>query len=161
MIDHVIQIISAALGTLGFALLFSVNRRHLPLITLGGALSWAVYLIAWEQGAGVFLSTLISAALICLWSEWMARLRKAPANIFLLTGIVPLLPGSALYYSMEAIVNKNISQLVRKGAETGYVAVGIALGILLGSELFRLYLSVRSHRRRAVEKKMAAQKKEN
>ncbi len=157
MTEHIIQIISAALGTLGFALLFSVNRRHLPLIFLGGALSWLVYLMAWEQGAGVFLSTLISAALICLWSEWMARLRKAPANIFLLTGIVPLLPGSALYYTMEAIVSKNVSQLVRKGAETGYVAVGIAVGIVIGSELFRLYLSIRSHRRRAIQEKMQNQ----
>ena len=156
--EHVTQIIAAALGTLGFAFLFSVAPRHLPLVTLGGALSWTFYLIAWEQGASVFVSTLISAALICLWSEGMARLRKAPANIFLLTGIVPLLPGGALYYTMEAIVSKNMSQIVRKGAETGSIAVGIAVGIIIGSELFRLYLSVRSHRRRVMEEKMRNQK---
>lgn len=159
--EHIIQIISAAMGTLGFALLFQVNRRHLPLIFLGGALSWLFYLIAWEQGAGVFVSTLISAALICLWAEWMARVRKAPANIFLLTGIVPLLPGSALYYTMEGIVSKNMSQIVRKGAETGYIAVGIAAGIIIGSELFRLYLSIRSRRRRVMEEKLAAHQREN
>ena len=156
--EHVTQIIAAALGTLGFAFLFSVAPRHLPLVTLGGALSWTFYLIAWEQGASVFVSTLVSAALICLWSEGMARLRKAPANIFLLTGIVPLLPGGALYYTMEAIVSKNMSQIVRKGAETGSIAVGIAVGIIIGSELFRLYLSVRSHRRRVMEEKMRNQK---
>ena len=156
--EHVVQIIAAALGTLGFAFLFSVAPRHLPLFTLGGALSWTFYLIAWEQGASVFVSTLISAALICLWSEGMARLRKAPANIFLLTGIVPLLPGGALYYTMEAIVSKNMSQIVRKGAETGSIAVGIAVGIIIGSELFRLYLSIRSHRRRVMEEKMRSQK---
>jgi len=155
--EHVTQIIAAALGTLGFAFLFSVAPRHLPLVTLGGALSWTFYLIAWEQGASVFVSTLISAALICLWSEGMARLRKAPANIFLLTGIVPLLPGGALYYTMEAIVSKNMSQIVRKGAETGSIAVGIAVGIIIGSELFRLYLSVRSHRRRVMEEKIRSQ----
>ena len=156
--EHVTQIIAAALGTLGFAFLFSVAPRHLPLVTLGGALSWTFYLIAWEQGASVFVSTLVSAALICLWSEGMARLRKAPANIFLLTGIVPLLPGGALYYTMEAIVSKNMSQIVRKGAETGSIAVGIAVGIIIGSELFRLYLSIRSHRRRVMEEKMRSQK---
>ena len=161
MSEHIIQIIAAGFGTAGFALFFSVNRRHLLLASLGGALSWLFYLVAWEQGAGVFLSTLISAALICLWSEGMARIRKAPANIFLLTGIVPLLPGSALYYTMEGLVSKNMSQIVRKGAETGYIAVGIAAGIIIGSELFRLYLSARSHRRRAIEKKMAAQQGEN
>lgn len=159
--EHVVQILAAALGTLGFALLFSVNRRHLPLVTLGGALSWIFYLFAWEQGASVFVSTLISAALVCLWSEWMARLRKAPANIFLLTGIVPLLPGGALYYTMEAIVSRNMSQIIRKGAETGSIAVGIAVGIIIGSELFRLYLSIRSRRRRIIEEKMKNQRQGN
>ena len=38
---------------------------------------------------------------------------------------------------------------------------GIAAGIIIGSELFRLYLSARSRRRRAIEKKMAAQQGEN
>ena len=159
--EHVIQIIAAALGTLGFALLFSVNRRHLPLITLGGALSWLLYLVAWEKGAGVFLATLLSAACICLWSEILARIRKAPANIFLLTGIVPLLPGSALYYTMEGIVSGDMSQVIGKGSEAGAVAVGIAAGIIIGSELFRLYLSVRARRRKVMERKMAAQQGEN
>jgi hypothetical protein len=39
--------------------------------------------------------------------------------------------------------------------------VGIAAGIIIGSELFRLYLSIRSRRRRAIEKKMSDQQGEN
>ena len=62
---------------------------------------------------------------------------------------------------MEGLVSKNMSQIVRKGAETGYIAVGIAAGIIIGSELFRLYLSVRSRRRRAIERKMADQQGKN
>jgi len=50
-----------------------------------------------------------------------------------------------------------MSQIVRKGAETGSIAVGIAVGIIIGSELFRLYLSVRSHRRRVMEEKIRSQ----
>ncbi|MBR5534199.1 MAG: threonine/serine exporter family protein [Ruminiclostridium sp.] len=161
MTEHIIQIVAAGLGTAGFALFFSVNRRHLVLASLGGMLSWLLYLAAWEQGAGVFLSTLLSAACICLWSEILARIRKAPANIFLLPGIVPLLPGSALYYTMEGIVGGDMAQVMEKGSEAGAVAVGIAAGIILGSELFRLYLSVRARRRKVMERKMAAQQGEN
>ena len=97
--QELIQIFCATLGTLGFALLFRVRREHLLFATLGGALSWTAYLAVGFAGAGVFLSSLTGGVAVCLWSEMMARWRKAPANVYLIPGIVPLLPGSALYYA--------------------------------------------------------------
>ena len=88
MREAVIQIICAGLGTLGFALFFQVRRQHLITASLGGALSWLCYLAVREICASVFLSSLVASAVICLWSEAMARIRKAPANVFLIPGIV-------------------------------------------------------------------------
>ena len=152
--ESVIQILCAALGTLGFSLMFRVRPVHLPAATLGGALSWTFYLLVWQGSASVFLSTLAAAALICVWSEAMARLRKAPANIFLIPGIIPLLPGGTMYYAMSGIVNKDVALLLQKGQEAAYIAVGIVAGIVIGSEFFRLYLSIRSRRRRVAEEKL-------
>ena len=97
-----LQIFCGALGTLGFALFFFVRPKHLLLATLGGALSWLIYLLVLHGGGGVFLAALVSSMAVCFWSEALARVRKAPALIFLLPGIVPQLPGGALYYSMSA-----------------------------------------------------------
>ncbi|MFR6380588.1 MAG: threonine/serine exporter family protein [Evtepia sp.] len=96
-----LQIFCGALGTLGFALFFFVRPKHLLLATLGGALSWLIYLLVLHGGGGVFLAALVSSMAVCFWSEALARVRKAPALIFLLPGIVPQLPGGALYYSDE------------------------------------------------------------
>ena len=50
-----LQIFCGALGTLGFALFFFVRPKHLLLVTLGGALSWLIYLLVLHGGGGVFL----------------------------------------------------------------------------------------------------------
>lgn len=162
MREAIIQILCAGLGTLGFALFFQVRKQHLITASLGGALSWLCYLAVRENCAGVFLSSLVASAVICLWSEAMARVRKAPANVFLIPGIVPLLPGGALYYAMSGIVSGDLEQFVQKGKETALVAVGIAGGIVIGSEIVRLIMSIRlRHRRRVETKGKTSQKEKN
>lgn len=148
MREAIIQIVAAGLGTLGFALLFRVRPCHLPMATLGGALSWLTYLLVWEGTGSIFFSTLVAAVVVCLWSEGLARLRKAPANIFLLPGIIPLLPGGALYYTMSGIVSGDWSLAMIKGLATVHMALGIAGGIIIGSEVVRLILGGLRRRRR-------------
>ncbi len=155
MKEAIIQVICAGIGTLGFALFFNVRRSHLPMATLGGALSWVCYLLVFHQNKSFFLASLVAALAICLWSETLARIRKAPANTFLIPGIVPLLPGSALYRCMSAVVHQDMDIFIQKGTETLMVAVGIAGGILIASELVRLFFSVRLHHQRAKAKKEA------
>lgn len=147
MKEAILQIICAGLGSLGFALCFHVRPRHLLLATVGGNLSWLWYLLVFHVSRSVFLSALVAALGICLWSEIMARVRKAPANVFLIPGIVPLLPGGALYYTMSGIVNGDTAQVMLKGKETALMAVGIAGGIVIASEIVRLVMGVRQRRR--------------
>lgn len=147
MREAVLQIICAGIGTMGFALFFHVRPCHLPMATLGGVLSWTCYLAAFTLCGNVFFSTLVAALVICLWSEIMARLRKAPANTFLIPGIVPLLPGGSLYYLMDSVVAGDIERMIQKGSETPFVAVGIAGGILFASEIVRVVLYFQRKRR--------------
>ena len=92
MNQAILQIVCGVLGTFAFALFFHVAPRHLVLATVGGGLSWLLYLLVFAQGNGVFLSALAASFGICLWSEIMARVRKAPTNIFLIPGIIPCCP---------------------------------------------------------------------
>lgn len=156
MKEAMIQVICAGIGTLGFALFFNVRPCHLPMATLGGALSWVCYLLVFHQDHSFFLASLVAALSICLWSETLARIRKAPANTFLIPGIVPLLPGSALYRAMSSVVHQDMDVFIQKGVETLMVAVGIAGGILIASELVRLFVSVRIRHQRVKTRKEAA-----
>ncbi len=143
MTADILQIFCAGLGTLGFALFLRVRGAHLPAATLGGVLSWTLYLLVHAAGG-----TLVAALAVCLWSETMARRRKAPATIFLMPGIVPLLPGGAMYYTMDSVVLGDMDTFVVKASETLFVAVGIAGGILIASEVVRVVTRIWAKRRR-------------
>ena len=100
----VVQIITAAIGTLGFSIYFRVSEKNVFASTLGGALGWGVYLLVDKIGGILFLSNFVAALFVYLYSEFFASRLKAPANIFLIPGIIPLLPGNALYYMMSGLV---------------------------------------------------------
>lgn len=151
MNESLLHIICAGIGTLGYALYFHVRPCHLVVATLGGALSWLLYLLTFHVSANSFLSVLVAAMGVCLWSETMARLRKAPANIFMISGIMPLLPGGSLYYAMSGVVNSDMDLFMSKGIETAMMAVGIAGGILVASEIVRVIMSIQRRRKRAQE----------
>ena len=115
MNKEILQIIMAGIGTLGFSIYFRVSEKNVAASTVGGAVGFAFYL------------------LIYLYSELCARILKAPSNVFLVPGIIPLLPGGALYYTMYGIVNSNSKMLYRNGIDTVIMTVGIATGIVVGT----------------------------
>ena len=113
-----IQILTGTLGTLGYALVFHVRVKLLPAATMGGLVSWAVYLLIYFPTHNLFLASLIAAMAVYAWSEIMARLMKAPVTVFLLPGVIPLLPGSFLYYTTLALLNEDAVQFKIQGLNT-------------------------------------------
>ena len=142
MNQAILQIVCGVLGTFAFALFFHVAPRHLVLATVGGGLSWLLYLLVFAQGNGVFLSAMAASFGICLWSEIMARVRKAPTNIFLIPGIIPL----------NALINGDMATVIQRGKETGLMALGIVVGILIASEIVRLFFWAEVRRRRLLRR---------
>ena len=124
-----IQLLTAFLGSLGFALLFGVRPKHLLLAALGGMLAWGVYL-AMEHWLGMpFLSCLAASVFAVVYAELMARVRKIPALLFTVPAIIPLVPGATLYYAMSEVVRGDLAQARAYGTETLLAALAIAGGI--------------------------------
>lgn len=65
----------------------------------------------------------------------LARNSKKPATVFIIPGIVPLVPGSGMYYTMLAITEKRFNDAANIGTETIFIAVAIAMGIIISSSL--------------------------
>ena len=142
MWENIIQILMAGVGTLGFALFFSVNKKHIAAATFGGLLSWTIYLIIYHITGSIFLGNMIASMVVCLWSELMARKLKAPTNIFMIPGIIPLLPGGTLYYTMEAMLQKNNKVFIEKGLQTVMITLGIVAGIVVVSVILVYFFTL-------------------
>ena len=128
-VDAAIQLVTAGIGALGFSLIFNVRRDLLAATTLGGILDWGVYLIASWFWGGVFLPSVAAAAFASLYSEAVARMKHAPATVFYIPALIPLVPGGSLYYTMSYAVMGDWEQVQHYGASTAYCALGIAVGM--------------------------------
>ncbi len=138
MRDIVIQLISAFVGGLGFALIFNSGKKKLLPSTLGGILVWAVYLFFIFLNSGVFLAAIAASAFCQIYSEILARILKSPTTVFFIPAIVPLVPGGSLYYAMYYAALNDWDKFTYYGVSTLQVAFGIAVGASFVSAILLL-----------------------
>lgn len=81
MIQVFSQLLSAALGSVGFGLIFNLNRRYLPAAGVGGLLAWLAYLLAANTLHSVFLANLLAGFCAALYAEILARCCNHPLRL--------------------------------------------------------------------------------
>ena len=127
----VVQIVTAFIGCIGFALLFNMKKRQVIYSGIGGALAWCIYLFLADLMGGIFLSTLIASVFIGVYSEIMAKVNKAPATIFFTSVAIALIPGASLYYAMDSLLEKDMNAASFNANKALTIALAISMGIVL------------------------------
>ena len=145
MTPYIIQTLMGAVGSVGFAVLFNVRGYRLILFFLGGALDWAVYLLCAHNGCTMFVSVLLATMTAALISEVLARLVRAPVLILLVPMLIPLIPGSDLYYTMDALIRGNQEVFLTRGSMAITVAGAIALGIICMTAISHIIFGIVEH----------------
>ena len=141
---YIMQLVTAFVGSWGFAMLFHVRRERLLPASLGGLLAWGVYLLmGFVSGQDVVRYFFASVALT-VYAEVMARVVKCPATLFLVTASIPLVPGGSLYRTMQFFMQNDLDALSRQALTTVLLAVAIAVGMLFPTSVFQLLQRVRT-----------------
>lgn len=133
MNEYLIQIISGALGAVGYSVLFNIRRDKLIFAGVGGALTWLVYLLIFQVNKNLFVCNMIAAAFATFYSEILARIKKAPTTCFLIPSVMPLIPGGGLYYTMSAVIEEDGELFEHYFVNTVSAAFGISIGIMFMS----------------------------
>ncbi len=104
----VLHSIGAFGGTLGYAFLLNAPLCTVLPASLTGLLGYVLYeLLMNLMGLGMIFSYFIATVVIAIICEIEARVMRMPSTIFLLTALVPLVPGYTFYCAMLAIVEHN------------------------------------------------------
>ena len=137
-----LQCVYAFFACAAFSVFFNLRRKWMPLACLGGALGWLVYLLlGWQSDVyAYFLATVV----IAIYSEVMARVCHVPVTLFLTTGILPLVPGAGMYYTMKYCASGEMTMFIGTGIHTLALAGAIALGIVLVTSLVRMWKVMRT-----------------
>ncbi len=140
-IDHGfwIQALACCVGSIGFSYLFNVRGRGLVLCLVGSVLCWGVYTLVITCGGDDNAAMFIGSMFAAIYAEIMARIRKCPAIGFLILALLPLIPGSALYYTMNYAVRGEMDLFASKGMTTIVLAGLMAAGVLLVSTSVRMW----------------------
>ncbi len=149
--------LTASAGIAGFWALASHARpRAVGLAGVAGALAWTTSWAAGEVGAGPPLAAGVAAVVLGFCGQVLTTRLRIPPQLIAVCGIVPLLPGLAVYHGLFAVV---VDADIEGGlaALVGALAVGLALaaGVTLGEFLGRPVDGVRDRydervRRRAM-----------
>lgn len=135
MNEYIIQIITATIGALGFAIYFRASEKNVLAATIGGGLGWAVFLIINHLTSSLFFANFAAALFVYLYSQGMSAILKAPSNVYLVPSTIPLIPGGALYYTMKSLIDGDEAMFKEKLIATATVTVGLATGIIVGTVL--------------------------
>ena len=136
--DLLISAAGAFGGTLGFAYVLNVPRRTVLPTSLNGMLGFLIYvLLARYAGQSLIFSYFFATVAVTVICEMLARVLHLPSTIFLLTSLVPLVPGYNFYCAMLALVEDNGALAAACGLQAIQIVAAIAVGAAVTSVCFR------------------------
>ena len=125
------------LGSVGFAVLFNVAPRHLAFGAACGLFTYIIYYTVEFFTVGmVFPAAFVSTMFTALFAEIASRTRKAPTIVFIIPGVIPTVPGGALYRAMRSLLLFDFGEALAALLTALQIGLGIAGGILTVSIVF-------------------------
>jgi len=125
------EFITAAIATICFSLIFGAPKKYYPLCGLIGALSWVMYISLLDVGLSDTESIFITTVVIIILSRIAAVRCRCPVTVFLIAGIIPLVPGAGIYWSAYYLVTNQFALAADKGFLAFKAAIAIVLGIVI------------------------------
>ena len=155
--DIIIKIIAGVISTIGFAIIFKLRVKHIPLAAFDGLVACVVYFVCLEFiSDDLFIANMLASFATAGVAEICARIGKAPSTIFLLPGCIALVPGGTLYQAMRNLLIKDYDEFGAQLLITGKVAIAIGGGIIAVS-IIRYFLNkLKSNNKAKANKKEPA-----
>ncbi|GHH91036.1 threonine/serine ThrE exporter family protein [Streptomyces capillispiralis] len=148
------QIAASMLLSLTFAILLQQERSTVAMVTLNGGVAWVVYGAMYYAGdISPVASTAVAAGVVGLFGQLLSRYRFASALPYTTAAIGPLLPGSATYFGLLGIAQNEVDSGLVYLTQAVALAMAIAIGVNLGSEISRMFLRIGSAEKRRAAKR--------
>ncbi|MGL6106220.1 threonine/serine exporter family protein [Romboutsia sp.] len=150
-----IHITFSYLAAVGFAVFLNAPKKTLYVSGAVGMISWTIYILLMRCNFDMISANFIAASIASLLSEILARKMKKPTLLFIVPGIITLIPGLGLYNTMYYVIEGNFQQSFTTGTNVILASGAIALGVIVVSSLFRNhYLNLKSKLEKIENKKI-------
>ncbi len=137
-----LQFLFAIMAVLGISIIFHLPVRCMPASVLLGAIGWVVLKAAENAGLSAVLATFLSALLIALLGDICSRVLKDATTLFIIPGIIPLVPGGGMYYTMLYFIQGDIASAGKCGTDTLMIAGAIAVALLTMASIIKILVNI-------------------
>ncbi len=121
-----------------FGVQFNIRAWNLLGAALGAVISQLTFSLAEHMGLTGGMCCFIAAAAVSAYSEILARRCKVPVNMFLVIGIIPLVPGGLTYYACLSLVSGEREAFLERASLAFAEAGSVAMGIFAVSSVFKV-----------------------
>ena len=132
-----IKTYAAFSSIIAFSIVFDMPKNLLKYATIVGVVSWVIYSYLLYIEVDIVLQAFITGLIVAGMSHIFARVLKAPVTIFLVPGILPLVPGGPIYRSVYYFINDNSGLGNMYFTQTLQIAGAIAMSIFIMDSIFR------------------------
>ena len=144
----IVELISAAIGTVAFSLLFGVPKKYYMYCGGIGAAGWLMYKLMLEKaGLSTAVSVFVATVVIMLLSRFAAVFEKCPAIVFMIAGIFPVVPGAQIYWATYYLVTGQLHAAFDSGFLALKIMISIVLGIVVVFEIPYRFFKIRYNMR--------------
>lgn len=113
------NLLTALFSTVGYCLLMNVPRNKIVPASINGMLSWGLYLLLKDHIESVFYLLVVVASFTAAYSEVAAKIAKTPATVFLLPGLIPLIPAASCIMRCWALCRTSLTRCGRTRCSRG------------------------------------------
>ncbi len=143
MIDILSNAILSFAATMGYVILFNVPKKYYLSAGLTGMSSWLTYLVMAESvGVTSAMATFWGTFVAVLISRMLTVRMRCPITVFLIPGIIPLVPGAGVYYTAYYLMTNELTMAVTTGMNAVKVAFAIVLGIVFVVAIPRQFFQI-------------------
>lgn len=136
-VPGMMNFIFAFFCSLCFAILYNVKGKFLFFAPLGGAICRLIF--DFTVSGGVVFEFFLASTALALYAEVMARLTKVPVMIYLIIGVLPIVPGAGVYNTMASLFEGDMVTFAEVGTSTLLGAGAIALAFMTVSSVVRIF----------------------
>lgn len=142
LLTLLVRLVSVTVGSVGFAMMFRTPPKKLPAATLGCMLTYIAYEMTLLLGGGIMSASFFAAAVMALFSEVFARIMRTPTILFLLSCLITIVPGNALYNAMQSLLVYDRETLISNAVTVFETVLGISVGLGVASIAIGIVLQV-------------------